>query len=158
MWPEAACDPEVRDIAVAAAELWNLKPGAIEPGERFGRFHGTLVFPPAGAPPYLLVDAADLVDVDRRYKDRVHTFVDAKVITRVPPKIPQGAPPKPEVTCSVARTVGADGRPRDLTAAGCDGDFADAALKAVKQWRWDAAAEDGVRRSSTAKVSLTFKT
>ncbi len=152
VWPETCADG-VRDEAVAAVQRWALRPGEVEPGERYGRFRVAMVFAP-GAEPHLVVPAADLVSVGDEVKERVHTFQEPVTKSRVPPKMPKGLTGSEE--CVVTVEVAASGKPAEVTSVSCSDAVFEEAQKAVKQWRWEPAREDGRAVSWTTTVRLKF--
>jgi len=152
VWPEA-CPEGAVETMVAAVSRWSLRPGEIEPGERYGRFRAAVVLQP-GMEPQLVVPESDIVSIADEVADRVHTFRDAVTKSRVAPRMPKGMSGPEECTLKVE--VSPSGKPSAIEPIRCsDLAFAEA-KKAVKQWRWDPAQEDGKPLAWATTVKLKF--
>lgn len=159
VWPEA-CDDDLAPTIVAAATQWVLMPGEVEKGERFARFRADLVFPDDDEEhPYLRVPKDDLVSVDGDTKDRVRTYARAAATKRVPPKLPATFDAEVDdsaTECMVSVLVGTNGRAQQMQVDGCDQALVPFAEKAVKQWRWDPAEQEGQAIATRATVRMKF--
>jgi outer membrane biosynthesis protein TonB len=152
VWPES-CPEGLVEPMVAAVSQWSLRPGTIEPGERYGRFRAALVVQP-GAQPHLVVPENDVVAVGEDVAGRVHTFREAVTKSRVPPKMPKGLSGPEECTLKVE--IAPSGKPSLIEALACSDASLAEAKKAVKQWRWEPAREDGKPQAWQTTVKLTF--
>jgi len=152
VWPES-CPDELRDPTVEAVRSWSLQAGTIEAGERYGRFRAAMVFTP-GSDPHLVVPEGDVVVLAEEAAARVHTFQEPVTRSRVAPKIPKDLGAAEE--CVVTVEVGSNGKPSTIEPVSCSDAAFSEAKKAVKQWRWDPAREDGKPLPWSTTVKLRF--
>lgn len=158
-WTEA-CDERVRASVETAAGKWNLMPGTIEPGERLARFRGTFVFPAGGAHALLRIPADDLVSPPKSLPANIETYLVAKTIRSVPPRLPKGFATEVtdlQVRCEYDVRVDSRGRPAEISARACPGGYGEYAERAISQWRWTPAAANGKPIDSRVTVRIRFE-
>lgn len=153
-WADAACDPEIRGQALATADAWVLRHDGPATHSARARFEATLVFEPGGASHVVVSRDAVRTPLDELPPD-VHTSLVAKPTHRIPPRLPRELP-LPDAQCVLAVTVSSAGHPKDIRVETCPQGFEQAAVRAVKQWRWRPAEEDAVPVQSETVVTIRF--
>jgi hypothetical protein len=158
-WTEG-CDERVRAPVEAAASKWSLMHGKIGEGERFARFRGTFVFPAGGGHALLRIPAEDLVSSPRALPENVETYVIAKAIKSVPPRLPRSFATEVtdlQVRCEYDVRVDTRGRPSEIASRSCPGGYGTYAERAISQWRWTPAAANGKPIDSRVTVRIRFE-
>jgi hypothetical protein len=156
-WAEEGCPDEVRAAAEAAGNQFNLKHGEVQPGERYARFRGNLVFPADGGHVQLELPVDDLVTPPRDLPTHVHTFADLQLLDRVPPKLPRAFATEDlssQLMCELRVTVSRSGRADEVVPESCPDFLVPHAVKAVRKWRWRPPERDGQRVETVTRVSM----
>jgi TonB family protein len=154
-WAQESCDPELRDFALQMADQWVLRLLPNDTGATRARFHARLETAEDGTLRVVL-PAEDLRAQPERLPFGVHTERQARVVTRVPPRLPRGAS-LPQGSCELQVTVNTRGHPEEIEVRSCPEGMERAAQAAVRRWRWSPAEENGTPTASTVTVAIRFQ-
>jgi TonB family protein len=154
-WAEESCHPALREFALHTADGWVLRLPPNEARMNRARFHVRLETAADGGIRVVL-PAEELRDPPATLPQGLHTERQARVTTRVPPRVPHSAE-MPEGSCELRVLVNQRGRPDTIEVASCPDGMDRAATQAVRRWRWSPAEKDGTPVPSTVTVSIRFQ-
>jgi hypothetical protein len=154
-WAEESCEPALRALALKMADSWALRLVPDASGMSRARFHARLESGEDGVLS-LVLPAEELRALPDGLPAGVHTERQARVTTRVPPRVPRSGA-LPEGTCDLQVAVDARGRPETITVLSCPEQAVRGAQAAVRRWRWSPAEEDGTPVPSTVTVAIRFQ-